>query len=67
MTITIQVSETQIEILKHLEKGFTQKEISHAMGIESSRLKMNIYLMCEQWQCKNAVELVCTAIRKGVI
>lgn len=67
MTITIPISQTQIELLKYLEEGLTQKEICDKMDLAPTKLKRILYLMCEQWQCKNAVQLIGYAIRNGVI
>lgn len=65
--VTITVSEKHIELLKLLEQGYSQKEVSKKMNVELSRVKLMIYSLCEQWCCKNSVQLVCYAIRNSII
>jgi DNA-binding NarL/FixJ family response regulator len=65
--VMVTMSEDQIKILKHLEEGLTQKEISVKTSIELTRVKRIIYLMIEQFQCANAVTLVAYAIRNQII
>jgi DNA-binding CsgD family transcriptional regulator len=66
-TVTITVSEKQSKVLKLLEQGLSQKEISVSMKVEVSRIRTIIYGLQEQFDCKNSVQLVCYAIRNGII
>jgi DNA-binding NarL/FixJ family response regulator len=66
-TVTITVSEKQVELLKLLEKGHNQKEVSTKLNVSPSQLKLMIYALCQQWNCKNSVQLVCYAIRNSII
>lgn len=66
-TVTITVSERQTRILSLLEQGLSQKEIAAMTDIPLSQVKIIIYSMCAQWECKNTTHLVAWAIRNSVI
>lgn len=66
-TITVTLSKEQLQILKHLEQGLTQKEISETLNIDTSKLKRVIYLMTHQMQCLNVTQLIAYAIRNNII
>lgn len=65
--VTIPISETQIKILKHLEKGLTQQEVAEELRLPLTTVKSQIYILNTSWNCKNVVSLISYAIRKGVI
>lgn len=66
-TVTITMSEKQTQLLKLLEQGLSQKEVARRMNIEVSRVRIILYGLQDRFDCKNSVQLVCYAIRNGII
>jgi len=57
----------EIEILKLLSKGPTNKEIGHALGISENTVKNHVNSIIEKLEVSDRTEAATTAIQRGII
>jgi DNA-binding NarL/FixJ family response regulator len=57
----------EIEILKLLSKGPTNKQIGHALGISENTVKNHVNSIIEKLEVSDRTEAATTAIQRGLI
>ena len=57
----------EIEILKLLSKGPTNKQIGHALGISDNTVKNHVNSVIEKLEVSDRTEAATTAIQRGLI
>lgn len=57
----------EIEILKMLSKGPTNKEIGRALGISDNTVKNHVNSIIEKLEVSDRTEAATTAIQRGII
>jgi|ERR1700733_5185524 two-component system NarL family response regulator len=57
----------EVEILKLLSKGPTNKEIGHALGISENTVKNHVNSIIEKLEVSDRTEAATTAIQRGLI
>jgi len=57
----------EIEILKLLSKGPTNKQIGHALGISENTVKNHVNSIIEKLEVSDRTEAATTAIQRGII
>jgi len=57
----------ELEILKMLSKGLTNKQIGHALGISDNTVKNHVNSIIEKLEVSDRTEAATTAIQRGLI
>jgi two-component system NarL family response regulator len=57
----------EIEILRMLSKGLTNKQIGHALGISENTVKNHVNSIIEKLEVSDRTEAATTAIQRGII
>jgi len=57
----------EVEILKMLSKGPTNKQIGHALGISENTVKNHVYSIIEKLEVSDRTEAATIAIQRGLI
>ena len=57
----------ELEILKLLAKGPTNKQIGHALGISDNTLRNHVLKIMEKLEASDRTEAATTAIQRGLI
>jgi two-component system NarL family response regulator len=57
----------EIEILKMLSKGLTNKQIGHVLGISENTVKNHVNSIIEKLEVSDRTEAATTAIQRGII
>jgi DNA-binding NarL/FixJ family response regulator len=57
----------ELEILKILAKGLTNKQIAHALGISDNTVRNHINSIIEKLEVSDRTEATTTAIQRGII
>ena len=65
--ITLTVNERHIQILTHLSKGSSSKQISETVHASTRAVEKVIERLKERFDCKNTTELVAFALRNKII
>jgi two-component system, NarL family, response regulator len=63
----INLTSREIEILKMLAKGPTNKEIAHALGISDNTVRNHVNSIIEKLEVSDRTEAATTAIQRGII
>jgi DNA-binding NarL/FixJ family response regulator len=65
--LTVTLTEAQIQLLKYLEEGLTQRDIASRLKVSHSRLRLTIYVTIGQLGCTTTTTAVAKAIRMKII
>jgi two-component system NarL family response regulator len=57
----------EIEILRMLSKGLTNKQIGHVLGISENTVKNHVNSIIEKLEVCDRTEAATTAIQRGII
>jgi two-component system, NarL family, response regulator len=57
----------ELEILKMVSKGLTNKQIGHALGISGNTVKNHVNSIIEKLEVSDRTEAATTAIQRGLI
>ncbi len=63
----INLTSRELEILKMLSKGPTNKEIAHALGISDNTVRNHVNSIIEKLEVSDRTEAATTAIQRGII
>jgi len=63
----INLTSREVEILKMLAKGPTNKEIAHALGISDNTVRNHVNSIIEKLEVSDRTEAATTAIQRGII
>jgi two-component system, NarL family, response regulator len=63
----INLTTREVEILKMLSKGPTNKEIAHALGISDNTVRNHVNSIIEKLEVSDRTEAATTAIQRGII
>lgn len=61
------VTPRELEVLRLLRSGLTNKEIGRALAIEEVTVKLHINRLCKRLGAKNRVQVLMTAMERGVL
>lgn len=61
------LTSRELEILKMLSKGLTNKQIGHALGISNNTVKNHVNSIIEKLEVSDRTEAATTAIQRGII
>jgi two-component system NarL family response regulator len=61
------LTSRELEILKMLSKGLTNKQIGHALGISGNTAKNHVNSIIEKLEVSDRTEAATTAIQRGLI
>lgn len=61
------LTKRQEEIINLKIKGKANKTIAYELGISEHTVKVQMYKLCDKYDCYNSVELCCKLIINGVI
>ena len=61
------LTSRELEILKMLSKGLTNKQIGHALGISDNTAKNHVNSIIEKLEVSDRTEAATTAIQRGLI
>jgi two-component system NarL family response regulator len=61
------LTSRELEILKMLSKGLTNKQIGHALGISDNTAKNHVNSIIEKLEVSDRTEAATTAIQRGII
>jgi two-component system NarL family response regulator len=61
------LTSRELEILKTLSKGLTNKQIGHALGISDNTVKNHVNSIIEKLEVSDRTEAATTAIQRGII
>ena len=62
-----ELTSRELEILKMLSKGLTNKEIGHVLGISNNTVKNHVNSVIEKLEVSDRTEASTTAIQRGLI
>jgi two-component system NarL family response regulator len=62
-----QLSEREIEVLRHAAQGESNKEIASALGVAQNTVKNHVRSIMEKLQAGDRTEAVTIALRRGII
>lgn len=63
----VKIGESDLKILKLVEKGKTSVEIAERVGINKKAVEYRLIVLRNQLKCNNVTQLVAMLIRKGVL
>lgn len=61
------LTDRELEVLRFLGKGMSNREIADALGISEGGVKSHVFHICEKFGTKDRLETVTEAIRRGLI
>jgi two-component system, NarL family, response regulator len=61
------LTSRELEILKMLSKGLTNKQIGHTLGIGDNTAKNHVNSIIEKLELSDRTEAATTAIQRGLI
>jgi len=57
----------ELAVLMCVWKGMTRRETANELGLDESTIANRLYIMYGKWHVKNAVQLVRTALERGIL
>lgn len=67
MTVSIELPDKHIQIIKLLSEGFTKKEIASKLTMSIKNVERIVYSLISQFDCKNTAGLVSYAHKLKII
>lgn len=63
----IELTERELEVLGHMAKGLTNKEIAAALGRTEATVKVHVIHILQKLDAADRTQAVTTALRRGII
>ncbi|MBR1846040.1 MAG: response regulator transcription factor [Oscillospiraceae bacterium] len=65
-TRNVDLTERELDVLRHLAEGLTDKEISERMNLSVAAVRYHVNNLISKTGCSSRTELAVTAVRRGI-